>query len=376
MIERQRIIQEFIELCAISSPGGGERQIADRLTATLTQMGFRVEEDDAGTKIPGNAGNLYGRLEGNGSGGAIFFSAHMDTVVPCDKVTPVIRDGAIYSDGTSILGADDKAGIVAILEALRVLLATGETRPTIEIIFSVQEEGGLKGAKVFDIGWLQSKMGYVLDASGEPGTIITSAPFQNHIEAVLYGRTAHAGICPEEGVSAIKIASRAVHRMRLGRIDKETTANIGTINGGSATNIVPERVIITGEARSLREEKLEEQTRHMAACFQQAAQDLGGRAEVKVNQVYPGFILTEKDPVVALALKAAQSLNFTSQLVPIGGGSDANIYNGAGLPTANLAIAMEKVHTKEEFITIDNLERNSRYVLEIIRQYVKDPALS
>ncbi|ABZ82927.1 peptidase t [Heliomicrobium modesticaldum Ice1] len=371
MIQRERIVKEVMALCAISSPGGGEREIADRLTATLRELGMTVVEDDAGAKIPGSAGNLYARLEGTVPGKALFFSAHMDTVVPCEKVCPVIRNGAICSDGTTVLGGDDKAGIAAILEALRVLVETGEERPTIEVIFSVQEEGGLKGAKVFDTKRLKSPMGYVLDASGPVGHIINAAPFQNNIEAILHGRTAHAGFCPEEGVSAIKIASRAIHKMKLGRIDGETTANIGTINGGTATNIVPERVVIAGEARSIDEKKLILQTRHMVDCFEQAAQELGGKAEVKVTQVYPGYRLHASDPVVALALKAAVAMGIQPRLVPTGGGADANIYNGAGLPTANLAIGMEKVHTKEEFIPIDALVGSARFVLEIIRQAVR-----
>ncbi|MBM7865147.1 M20/M25/M40 family metallo-hydrolase [Heliobacterium gestii] len=371
MIQRERIVQELMELCAISSPGGQEREIADRLMATLREMGLTVIEDDAGAKIPGNTGNLYARLEGTAPGKALFFSAHMDTVVPCDRVRPVIRDGVIYSDGTSVLGGDDKVGIAAILEALRVILETGEERPTIEVVFSVQEEGGLKGAKVFDTKRLEATMGYVLDAGGTIGDIINAAPFQDNVEAVLHGRTAHAGFCPEEGVSAIKIASRAIHKMKLGRIDGETTANIGMINGGTATNIVPERVTISGEARSIDEAKLAMQTRHMVECFEQAAREMGGRAEVKVRRVYPGYRLTEADPVVALALQAAVAMGAKPKLLPTGGGSDANIYNGAGVPTANLAIGMEKVHTKEEFVPIDALVGSARFVLEIIRQAVK-----
>lgn len=368
MIQRERIIQEFVELCAISSPGGAERQIADRLKAILQSLSLQVEEDDAGVEIQGNTGNLFARLERTGPGPAIFFSAHMDTVVPCEKVVPVIRDGAVYSDGTTILGADDKAGIVAILEAIRILQETKEPHPTVEVVFTVQEEGGLKGAKAFDTACLESKMGYVLDSSGSAGSIVVSGPSQNHIEATIQGRAAHAGICPEEGISAIKVASRAVNLMKLGRIDAHTTANIGTINGGTATNIIPERVVIKGEARSLDTEKLAAQTRHMEASFQQAAREMGAEVEVSSTLIYPGLHLAQDEPVVALAVKAAKVLGLEPKLESTGGGSDANIFNGAGLPTANLGIGMQKVHTNDEFITLDDLEKNACYVLEIIRQ--------
>ncbi|QGG46530.1 M20/M25/M40 family metallo-hydrolase [Heliorestis convoluta] len=367
MIQQDRLLQDFLRLCALSSPGGEEREVADDLIRTLEGLGLKVEEDDAGQKIGGNAGNLYAMLPGTGTGPALFFCAHMDTVVPCDQVQPIVRDGAVYSAGSSILGADNKAGLVAIIEALRVLMETGEPHPTIEVIFTVQEEGGLNGAKAFDMSRLQSKMGYVLDAAGFAGNIIIRGPAQNNIEAHILGRAAHAGICPEEGISAIRIASRAIQQMKLGRIDEETTANIGTINGGRATNIVPERVTIMGEARSLSLEKLALQTESMVSAFHIAAEELGGKADVRTKQIYPAISLDEKDPVVVLAVQAAEKLGRKATLEGTGGGSDANIFNGAGIPTANLGIGMQKVHTTEEFITLEDLELNARNVLEIIR---------
>ncbi|KAB2951696.1 M20/M25/M40 family metallo-hydrolase [Heliorestis acidaminivorans] len=367
MIQQDRLVQEFLQLCAISSPGGGERQVADVLLDKLTNMGLKAVEDKAAEKIGGNAGNIYACMAGTGPGPAIFFSAHMDTVVPCDHVEPIVSNGVISSAGPSILGADDKAGIVAILEALRVLKETGEPHPTIEVIFTVQEEGGLKGAKVFDTSVLQSKMGYVLDAGGFVGNIIVRGPAQNNIEAHIYGRAAHAGICPEEGISAIRIASKAIQSMELGRIDEETTANIGTINGGMATNIIPENVLISGEARSLSLKKLAIQTEKMVNAFVQAAQDCGGKAEVTSTLIYPHIDLKSDETVVQLAIQGAEKLGKKASLDGTGGGSDANIFNGAGIPTVNLGIGMQKVHTTDEFITLEDLQLNAYNVLEIIR---------
>lgn len=361
------MIRDFVQLCAIPSPGGRERQVADVLTAMITALGLSVEEDDAGAKIPGDCGNLLVRIPGSGPGPTLLLSAHMDTVAVTGPVVPVVENEYIRSDGTTILGADDKAGIVAILEAVRVLQATGEPHPPLELLFTVQEEGGLKGAKAFQLERLQAKMGYVLDASGPAGTIIVSAPSQNNITATIQGRAAHAGIAPEEGISAIEVAAQAVQMMKLGRIDEWTTANLGKIQGGTATNIVPERVLIHGEARSRQQPRLDIQTAHMIDCFQQAAALRGAKADVQTTKVYAGFELTAQDPVVALAMKAAEELGVSPTLAALGGGSDANIFNEGGLPTATLGIGMQKVHTPEEFIRIDDLIINARYLLAIIR---------
>ncbi|MDD4587288.1 MAG: M20/M25/M40 family metallo-hydrolase [Heliobacteriaceae bacterium] len=368
MVQRERIVREFIKLCSISSPGGRERKIADQVKTVLVDLGLEVEEDAVGVVTGGNAGNVFARVNGTGPGPALFFSAHLDTVNPCDQVVPVVKEAVVYSDGTTILGADDKAGIVAILEMLRMLKEINQPHPTVEVIFTVQEEGGLKGAKAFDTGWLTAQMGYVLDSSGPVGSMVIQGPAHNGIEALLHGQAAHAGVCPEEGISAVKVAARAINRMRLGRIDPETTANIGTINGGTAANVVPERVLIKGEARSLDPQKLVKQTAHMVACFEQAAQEMGAKAEVTTFLEYPGLRLDPTEPVVALAVQAATAIGLEPRLESTGGGSDANVFNGAGLPTVNFGIGMQKVHTLKEHIAIRDLETMARLLCSIVRQ--------
>ncbi|MGI6227864.1 MAG: M20/M25/M40 family metallo-hydrolase, partial [Peptococcales bacterium] len=344
-----------------------ERKIADYLKSKLQSLGLNVFEDNAGTKIGGNAGNIIAELKGNNYAPRILFSAHMDTVQPGNNVQPILVDNIIKSQGNTILGADDKAGIAAILEMLKVIKEENIDHGLIQIIFSIAEEGGLFGAKNLDPKMIKAQMAYVLDSSGPAGHMVIQGPAQNQVEAVISGKAAHAGMVPEEGVNAIQIAARAIARMKIGRIDSETTANIGIIKGGKATNIVPDKVYLEGEARSLNRDKLDKQCQHMKECLKKAAEELGGEVEVNITLNYPEICLDEQEEVITIAKKAAQNLNFPIVLEKTGGGSDANILNGYGLPTLNLGIGMEKVHTTDEFITIDNLINNGRYLVEIIK---------
>ncbi|PKM80104.1 MAG: peptidase M20 [Firmicutes bacterium HGW-Firmicutes-14] len=372
MVNRERILEEFLTLVKIDSPSMHEREIADYLKQKLSSLGLEVYEDPAGEENGGGhtrpAGNLVARLKGNTPGvPAVLFCAHMDTVEPGRGIQPVVREGAVYSDGTTILGADDKAGITAILEAVRVLGETGIPHGDVEIVFTVAEEIGLKGAKNLDANSITARTGYVLDCDGEAGTIITKAPSQYKIKASIIGRAAHAGISPEEGVNAIYIASKAISRMKLGRLDEETTANIGVISGGKATNIVPDLVNIEGETRSIDPDKLDKQTALMVSILEQTAREMGAVANVEKEFLYPRLKLDETDQAVQIAVEAAKKIGQEPVLAGTGGGSDANILNGYGIPTVNLGTGMCKVHSTEEYITIDNLVLNARYVLEIIR---------
>ncbi|NLT96530.1 MAG: M20/M25/M40 family metallo-hydrolase [Clostridia bacterium] len=367
MVNEKRIIEEFMELVRINSETRNERQIADCLKKKLESLGLEVYEDDAGSKIGGNAGNLIAFLPGNTKGKTVLFSAHMDTVKPGNNVEPVLADGIIKSQGDTILGADDKAGICAILEMLRVIKEEQVDHGPIQILFTVSEEGGLFGAKNLDPELIKAQLAYVLDCSGPAGHLIVEAPAQNQVEVIVSGKAAHAGIAPEEGVNAIQIAARAIARMKLGRIDEETTANIGIIQGGKATNIIPDKVWLEGEARSLKREKLEKQCQHMKECFLRAVEELGGSVEVKIEPNYPEIRLAHDAEVISIAKKAAERLKFPIVLEKTGGGSDANILNGYDIPTLNIGIGMEKVHTTEEFITVENLVNNARYLVEMVK---------
>jgi len=370
MVDEQRMINEFCQLVRIKCSTGAEREVADVVKAKLSALGFEVFEDDVAGKINGNCGNVFGYLRGNAAAPVLMFSAHLDSVEPCGDIEPEVKGGRISSRGDTILGADDKAGVVGILEALRLLREKDLPHGDIQVIFTVAEEGGLNGSKFIDRSLLKADFGYVLDAGGSPGKIIDAAPGQNNITAIIRGKTAHAGFAPEEGINAIAVASKAITQLKQGRIDAETTANVGIIKGGQATNIVPDYVEVISEARSRSAAKLESQTKHMVDTFEQVAAAAGARSEVKVRRMYDAYVLTADMPVVALAKKAAQSIGLTPVLEPTGGGSDANFFNTYGMPSAVLAIGMSKVHTTEEYIEVADLVKTAEFVAAIIRASV------
>jgi tripeptide aminopeptidase len=333
----------------------------------LETLGFEVCVDHAGEKCGSNTGNVIGVLKGAKPVQPVLFSCHMDTVSPGLGIKPIIREGVIYSDGTTILGGDNKAGIAAIMEAMRVIREEGISHGDIEVAFSIFEEGGLFGAKLLDYSKLNAKIGFVLDSGGEPGQIIIKGPAQDKITAKITGKAAHAGVCPEEGISAIQVAAAAIAQMKLLRIDSETTANIGFIEGGGATNIVCPEVIVKAEARSLDKTKLEKQTDHMVGCFERAADAFGARVEVKTERTYDPFEIDEQDPIVDLVKEACFMAGLKSFTASTGGGSDTNILNGNGIKAVNLGIGERKVHTLEEQMRIEDLVNTTKLVLAIIQ---------
>lgn len=368
MINKERMLAEFFELVKIKCSTRAERQVADVLKERLLALGLEVSEDDAGEKIGGNCGNLIAYIEGTVQGApGLMLSAHMDCVEPCGGVEPELKDGIITSIGDTILGADDKAGIAAILEALRIVLETEIPHGPLQIIFTVAEEGGLNGAKYMDPSLLKADFGYAFDSDGAPGEIINMAPGQNNITAVVHGKKAHAGIAPEDGINAIVLAGTALAEMKYGRIDSETTSNIGIISGGVATNIVPDRVEVKCEARSRNMEKLEVQTQHMKETFERVVALHGGRAEVTVKKSYSPYVLTEDAPVVTLAVNASNSIGLIPVIKATGGGSDANFFNNYGVPTAVLGVGMKKVHTADEYIKEIDLYNSAELVIALIK---------
>jgi len=366
MINQQRLLAEFLELVQIRCSTKAEREVADVLKQRLAELGLEVFEDDTGEKIGGNCGNVIAYLPGAADAPVVMLSAHLDCVEPCGSIEPVIEAGIIKSAGDTILGSDDKAGVAAIMEGLRVVVERKLPHGGVQVIFTVSEEGGLDGSKNISKEHLKADMGYALDSGGEPGTIITMAPGQNSIDVVVHGKTAHAGVAPEEGINAIVVAGKALAELKQGRIDSETTANVGIIKGGHATNIVPARVELKCEARSRNMAKLAAQTEHMRETFEQVAKANGVRAEVKVEHAYDPYVLADDAPVVALAVKAAQSIGLTPGLQATGGGSDANFFNSYGVPTAVLGVGMSKVHTTEEYIKEADLYKAAELVVAII----------
>ena len=368
MVDEDRVVETLITCCRIDSAPLKERAMFLWVKERLERLGYTVEEDDAGVRLGGEVGNLIATKPGRDAlrdAPAIMLLAHLDRVVGGIGVRPTVRDGSVYSDGTTILGADDAAGIAAILEACTVFAESGSPHPPIELVLTIGEEIGLVGAKEVDAGRLKARIGYVLDADGPVGTVITQAPTQYGLRAVFHGKAAHAGVAPERGVSAVKIAAAAVSMMPLGRIDDETTANVGYIAGGGPTNIVPDHAEIRAEARSLDREKAERQIERMVAAAAEAAQRHGGAHECEVSRPYEGFHLDADSAVVRRAFAAARGIGLTPETRKTGGGSDANIFNAKGIATAVLGVGYQSIHTYQEHMPIDQLVQLARLVCAI-----------
>lgn len=367
MVNKKRLLDEFLELVQITCSTRNERQIADVLTKRLQNLGFAVIEDNAGEKIGGNTGNLIATLKGNPSLPKIFFSAHMDCVEPCANIKPQIKDGVITSDGTTILGSDDKSGIAPILEAIRVIQEEKMEHGDLQVIFTVAEEGGLNGSKNLEQQYLTSDFGYCLDSSGRPGKVIVQAPGQDKLVIQIHGKTAHAGLAPEEGINAIVLAGKACATVKEGRIDEETTANIGIIKGGRANNIVPDFVEIVAESRSRNPQKLSKQTDYMVDTFKKVVAENGGRAEVEVIHAYAPYTLTEDSHVVKNIVKAMRAIAVEPTLASTGGGSDGNLFNLYGVPCCTLGTGMTKAHTTEEYIIEEDLYKVAEIILSVVQ---------
>lgn len=376
MINQQRLSDEFSRLASINSPPLKESAIASYLAERLQQLGAKVCFDSAAEATGGEVGNLVAKFAGvSKDTEPLLFSVHMDTVEPSGQVEPVLRDGVFYSAGDTVLGADDKAGIAELIEALEVVREQNIPHGPIEVVVTIAEEIGLVGAKHFDYSMVEARRGYALDTEGVD-CMVLQAPSANHLQIEITGLAAHAGMVPELGVSAIQTAALAISQMRLGRIDHETTANIGCIKGGVASNIVPQSVSIVGEARSHDSQKLQEQTDHMLACFDAAAEQMARtingssvrpQISIDVRSDFPSMSVAEDAPVVKLARAAAAAVGHDLKVRLGGGGSDANIFNAHGTEMIILATGMTRVHTHDEFVAVADMVHVTELLVEIIR---------
>lgn len=376
MINQERIKNLLLELVQIDSHSRKEREVALRLKALCEEMGAEVEIDDAGEKVGGNTGNVIARFPGTIPGAEpIMMSAHMDTVVPGEGVKPIVDGDIIRTDGTTVLGGDDKSGCAVIVETIRCLQEQNIPHAPIEAIFSICEEVGLLGAKNVDVSRIKSKFGIVFD-SDDPGFLFTKGPSANHLEFKVHGLESHAGVAPEEGISAIRIAAEAIANMKLFRIDDETTANIGVIHGGAATNIITNLVELKGEARSLSEEKLKAQCDHMVKTFEDTAAKYEVTVEGKttkawveseVSAEYFAMDVPDSSHVVQLVLQAAARLGQEVKTLASGGGCDANIYNKRGIECANLGTGMRAIHTVNEWLDVKDMYASAEMTLEILK---------
>ncbi|PHK49794.1 M20/M25/M40 family metallo-hydrolase [Staphylococcus edaphicus] len=369
MINKQRLLDVFLELVQINSESGNEQTIQSHLKTKFESLGLIVAEDKASENEKLGANNLICTLPATSNStniDKVYFTSHMDTVVPGLNVKPQVKDdGYIYSDGSTILGADDKAGLASILECIHVLKEQAIPHGQIQFVITVGEESGLEGAKALDQNLLDAAYGYAIDASVDVGTTVTHAPTQMKVNATIYGKTAHAST-PNKGISAINIAAKAVSEMKLGQIDAYTTANIGRFEGGSATNIVADKVTLKAEARSHSDESINAQVKHMKSVFEDTAEKYGCTSDVEIIKSYPGFKISDEAIVTKVAKASAVALGLKPNTVMAGGGSDGTIFNQFGIPTVILGVGYENIHTTDERMPIDSLNLLTEQLIKII----------
>jgi len=383
MVNRDRLAEIFKFLVQIDSVSKEEGAISDEIKNILDTMGAKIFIDSAGNKIGGNTGNLIAKFKGNTQAPPLLINAHMDTVEPGKGVAAVLENGVFTSDGTTILGADDKSAIAIILETIKVIKENDLQYGPIEIVLTVCEEIGLLGARNLDLDLITAKFGYALDATDTEG-IVTRAPSANRLEFIIHGKDAHAGAAPEKGINAILLASKAIAKLELGRIDNETTCNIGIIEGGLATNIVPNLVTVKGEVRSHDEEKLNKITNEIVLSFKGVVENYKGvtfddglpRLESTIEKDFSHTYVSDDHLVVTLARRAAENLGRKMITKTTGGGADANIFFEKGIVTGVLGTGMRDMHTVRESVRLDDMVRTTELLLEIIRLHTLDQGAS
>jgi tripeptide aminopeptidase len=364
--QRQRLHETFAALCRIQSPSGHERACADWVSAELEAMGIGVQEDGSGPAAESDAGNLFARIHGQRPE-SILLCAHLDTVPLAAPVEPVVVDGAWENANEGILGADNKSAVATILEvARRVTAGAGPPPVGIEILLTVCEEVSLRGSREFDVSQLQSAFGYVFDHATPIGEIVTASPTHYRIVADFHGRAAHAGVRPEAGRSAVVAAARAIASMSLGRIDEQTTANVGMIEGGSAINVVPERCRVEAEVRSLDEARAAAVTTETIDHLQDAADAEECDVDLNVERMFRGFSVKPRAPQLAVAERALRACGYEPRQIASGGASDANSLEAAGFSCLNLADGTERNHEPTERIAVASLESLLDIALAIV----------
>jgi len=369
--ERARLGETFAELCRISSPFGHERACAERVAAELRGMGLEVEEDDAAVEAGAECGNLLTRIRGR-SDRSILLCAHLDTVEQTAPIDPVIVDGGWENAHDGILGADNKAAVAVILETARRVAIEGSP-VGLELLFTVSEENALAGAKAFDAGRLQSEFGYVFDHASPIGEVVVASPTYFRVGAEFHGRAAHAGIRPQDGRSAILAAAHAIAAMPSGRLDPETTANVGSISGGvGSTNVVPERCRLLAEARSLDADRVEQVVAQMIDALHDGASAAECDVDVTCDRLFEGYRTKPSAPAVVAAEAALRATGYEPSRIVTGGGSDANALAVAGLTCVNLANGTERNHEPTERVSVTALEGMLDVCLALLDTAVQD----
>ena len=360
-INRDRLVETFIDLVKIPSPSWQEQKVMEYIIERFTRLGAEsipCECDDSY--------NLLLRIPGDNGITPILFSGHMDTVVPCDDVKPVVAKNRISSDGTTILGGDDKAAIAMFIEAFEYIKEEGILHGPVEILLSCAEELGLKGIKKFDLSLLKSEYGFVFDSGGDIGRIITEAPFHSNMTITITGKASHAGMAPEKGINAINVISEIITRLPSGRIDSETTLNVGLISGGRATNIVPDEAVCSLEVRSIENKKMLAIEKEVRSVIKETCRKHKAKFKIDRTLEYEGFKISPDERIARICREAMARIKVKPLMLPMGGGSDTNIMNKGGLRSINLSCGMRNIHSTDEFIRISDLEKGTKLVLSII----------
>ncbi|MEE3455349.1 MAG: M20/M25/M40 family metallo-hydrolase [Succiniclasticum sp.] len=369
-INEERLKNTFIELVSVPCPSCDEKREADLLVKKLQELGMEPKVDRAGEQCGGTTGNVWGFLKGNVPGALrLFFEAHMDSVAPTTGTNVIEKDGVLYSDGTTTLGGDDKSGVAAVLEAMQCIIENDLPHGDIQVCFTIGEETGSYGVRYMDKTMIQADAGYCMDCGGHPGAIFNASPKAINLKLKVKGKSAHAGLEPEKGINAIMLAADALHALpAYGRIDEETTLSVDMIDGGLAPNIVPEACEIVIDMRCPNQTKLERLKNETVEIFRNVVEAKGGVVEVAVKEVAPGVNLNTDHATVKLAATAAEKLGFPVSTGFTGGCSDANFLCGMGLPTVLLATGMDKIHTTEERLALEDLYNAASWVLGIVEE--------
>lgn len=368
MISTKKVLDTFLSLVKIDGASGNEKDVAAFIKKRLTELNISVSEDNAGETFGGNSGNLICYYPGIVKDATpILIAAHMDSVEPTKNIKPIIDDGIIKSDGSTILAADDRVGVTAILESLSEIVENNITTGPIYIVFTVAEEIGMYGSKFLKRESLPVELGFVFDSSAKPGDIITIAPSSHYMEIKVIGKAAHAAVQPENGINAIKMASEAITQLENGRVSETCTINFGVINGGKAINVVPSEVIIQADVRSIKEEESKFWREKISTVFNETAEEYKGKCEINIVEKYKSFNLDSDNNVVKIASKGIEDIGLQPNNIQYPGGSDANIINSIGIPCVNLGLGYRNVHSTREYISIENLVKSVELGLSIYK---------
>lgn len=367
-MSKTRLVETFTKLVQIDSVSRNEGAIHAYLHELFSTMGLEVTEDNSkeATGLGGN--NIIATYYGKTNQEPLFFSCHTDTVTPGVGIEVVEKEGVLYSKGDTILGADDKAGIAILIEAMQRIQEENIATGNIEIVLSPGEEIGLLGASALDMHLIEADYGYVLDSAFEVGRVTIASPTLFMYDVTITGKAAHAGLEPEKGVSCVSILAEALKSIPIGRLDEKTTTNIGVIQGGEATNIVMDKMLVKGEVRAIDPKRTDQLVAQMQGAFEEAAEKFGGQVAINVKKMATGFHIGDEEPVMQLFIQSAEKLGYEVIREISGGGSDANIFNTGGKTCVNFSIGYDKIHTTEELVVIDEMEKAVNLVIELLQQ--------